>query len=173
MAGRVYVAAYIVLTPERLEREIRRLCWTPETGIAERFAASVCERRWQYHTSEDPSFFSARELASEGGCLSWGICRPNLRKPLREGDVVTFIGFEERDRVTYRFCAYATVARKVTPLMIWNDDDLVVYRKYLNLLGRPGADGSFEHHEPAPGFHEEWLCFMSDREGHRDDFRPY
>jgi hypothetical protein len=119
---------------------------------------------WPYDLADDPSFYCARHL--ERGSVSWGICRRNLRNPLKKGDVVAFIGFEERDSlVTYRFCAYATVADKVTPCAIWKDDDLAVYRRYLNLLARP-VDGEFEHYEPHPSdVHVDWLWQMTEPYG--------
>jgi hypothetical protein len=176
VAGTVYIAPYIITTPELLRRDRRRaerrIGWAP-TDVAEGFIAAVDAGEWCYDPADDPSFYSARH--SQGGSLSWGICRRNLRNPLSKGDVVAFIGFEERDGlVTYRFCAYATVLDKVTPCAIWNDDDLAVYRRYLNLLARP-VDGRFQHYEPHPsGTHKRWLWEMTGGHGlKRKDFKRY
>jgi hypothetical protein len=71
-----------------------------------------------------------------------------------------FLGFQRRadGAVEYRLSGYATVERKVSQEDIWRDDDLSVYRDYLNLLVAPARGEGFVHRESHPGRpHPDWL----------------
>jgi hypothetical protein len=117
-------------------------------------------------------------FASDGCSLTWGICRPNLRNQLRVSDAVVFFAVEDFDgEVGYRFSGYATVARKVSQDQIWQEDELAVYRDYLNLLVEPAGEGCFRHAENHPGGgHHDWLWRLVRSAGYpwkKADFAPW
>lgn len=123
---------------------------------------------WPFDPGDDPSFRSSRTL---DGPLTWGVCRPQVRAVLQPGDIVLFFSFTKSAEpwsVTYRFCAVATVEKKVSQPDIWMDADLALIRKYNNLLIRPTDNGSWEHFEP--GFddryeHRNWMWRLASRRG--------
>ena len=171
--GRVWVVRY-----ERLHRADAKRA--PSSQLERDFLDALDE--WPYDTSEDPSFFSARKL---GGLLTWGICRPDLRWIVRRGDTIVFISDEPSaagDRI-YRFAAFATVATTVSQRAIWNEPELAVYRRYLNLLLEPdresepeqnGEIDAFVHRERHPtGDHPDWRKRLLPRPGGRITRPPY
>lgn len=126
--------------------------------------------QFPYDMGDDPSFQSMRQ---EKGQLTWGVCRADVRNSIRVGDIVVFFSFsapEQVEPIEYRLCAVATVERKVSQAEIWRDRALKKYRKYANLLIRPGRNGSWEHFEP--GFediheHKDWGWRIAERKGRR------
>ncbi len=93
---------------------------------------------WPYDAGDDPAFYCARNM---GANLTWGVCRPKVRNQIRPGDVVVFFSVrgspENKAPFRYRFCAVATVERKVKHTRIWTRDELEPFRSYRNLLIRP------------------------------------
>jgi hypothetical protein len=170
LSGRVYVAVYLVASaaPQAAHTD---------NEVRARFLAAVRGVEWPYDVGDDPSFFCARVFSREGGSLTWGICRRDLRCPLQAGDAVAFFGALYRpETIEYCFSGYATVARKVTQADIWEDESLAVYRRYLNLLVSPVAEG-FVHTEAHPGgVHVDWLWRLTCSRGRRwraRDFQQY
>jgi hypothetical protein len=149
MPHAVVVVRFARLTPDRVKRRDG-----PDAFRA--LIAAVEDRVWPYDTSDDPAFFSARHF---GAAITWGICRPQLRCLLREGDVVVFISSEDEEGTpVYRFCGFGTVAGKVTQDAVWRADDLAVFRDYLNLLITPDGPGAFVHQVVHPDHpHADWL----------------
>jgi hypothetical protein len=122
---------------------------------------------WPYDRGDDPSFKAAKELR---GPLTWGVCRPNIRNKLHEGDIVVFFSCRksnENENSTYRLCAICTVKRKVKHTDIGRLKSLRQFERYSNLLIRPlsGAKG-WEHYEPpskGPRGHSDWLWRIAER----------
>lgn len=161
--GTVYLAPYHVLDQRDFKPSARR------TPVGAAFRAAVERREWLYDPSEDPSFFCASYLKDRGGCLTWGICRPDLCEQLRLGDTVAFFAVSSpRAAPEYRFVGYATVAEKVSQDQIWTEDRLAVYREYLNLLVEPlDESGTYVHRENHPGGgHPDWLWRLVRRQGY-------
>jgi hypothetical protein len=153
MAGTVYVVRYGVLSSHNMRPP------ADPTAACEALIQATSHREWPYDTSDDPSFFSARYF---GRALTWGICRPNLRNPLRVGDTVAFFAHENPPSQchSYRFVGFATVSRKVTLQQVWTEPTLAVYRDYLNVLAvpHPEDDQTFIHREIHPSdSHGDWL----------------
>ena len=169
--GHLYIAPYHVAGAEY----VRKAAGQAEPDFAA-YLAAVGSQEWLYDTGDDPAFFCFRRFVSEGGSLSWGICRPPVRNGLVPGDVVAFFGLRERERererdegVQYYFSGYATLSRKVCQVDIWRDPGLAIYRRYLNLLVRPDGD-AFRWHESNPNkrqWHDDWLWRIAKRCGIR------
>ena len=68
---------------------------------------------WPVDVGDDPAFECSRAYAEAGGCLSWGVCRPDLRNEITPGDVVVFIAADRlRDRrpARYRLAGWGTAS---------------------------------------------------------------
>jgi len=113
---------------------------------------------WPYDFGDDPSFHSS--LLNRGN-LTWGVCRPNVRNPLNVGDLVVFVSNSKDGSVDkYRLACWATVAKKISQMQIWEDPEFCSYQKYSNLLMRNREDGMFEHYEPSipkGQWHKNWI----------------
>jgi hypothetical protein len=138
---------------------------------------------WPEDVGDDPAFVASREFISEGGVLSWGVCRQDVRNKLNRGDLVLFFATDRRaDRqaapVRYWFVGFATVAQKVSQVDIWRKRSLAVFRNYQNLLIRPIDAGRtrFKHFErlPPSQWHGDWYWRMAAigdrRKAHFDKF---
>ena len=129
---------------------------------------SRIDGQWPYDTGDDPSFES---MGINGGPLTWGVCRPQVRSAIGSGDVVIFVSFHKSKdpwHVTYRFCAVATVAQKVSQVSIWSAPELAMFRKYKNLLLAPASKNGWKHFEPGFGNekeHKDWIWRLIERRG--------
>jgi hypothetical protein len=114
---------------------------------------------WPFDGGDDPAF---RCSVKQRGPLTWGVCRPDVRNALREGDGVVYFAADRlsnRNPARYQFVGFATVEQRVTQTDIWKLPALAAFRRYGNLLIRPTRDG-FEHHEPAlevAHWHNDWF----------------
>lgn len=134
------------------------------------------EENWPYDNGDDPSFQVARKF---GGKLTWGVCRPDVRNSLYEGDIVVFFSYSRHNAhidSNYRMCGLATVERKVSQTDIWQDPDLSYLQSHQNLLVRPSNDEEnvWEHYEPAlPGSkaHKTWLWRCTNRSQNKHEFK--
>jgi hypothetical protein len=130
--------------------------------------------KWPYDVGDDPSFFSQ---STTGSNLTWGVCRPQVRNRVREGDIVIFVSVRRRTKdypFEYCLCAVATVETKVRQTDIWQADELKTFRDYLNLLIRPRKDGAWEHFEPgSEDAHKDWLWRIAVQKGlKKEQFEP-
>jgi hypothetical protein len=93
-----------------------------------------------YDWGDDPSFFAAQELLGDVRETTWGVCRPDVRKALNEGDVVVFFCGCQRDdkRVwCYHFVGFGKVRALVRDrACLWTNSAYVPYHKFYNVLGR-------------------------------------
>ena len=122
---------------------------------------ALSEKTWPYDYGDDPSFFCRKY---EGGALTWGVCRADVRSQLAPGDIVVFFSFtRDRAGVTYRLSAVATVEQKIPQSAIFLDPRFRTYRRYLNLLIKPANRNGKDwiHEEPAApspkAAHADWL----------------
>ncbi len=157
--GRVYAAVYNARNPSS----------AGQTALAQRFArAATSSSNSCYDGGDDPSFFSAEQL---DGPVTWGVCRPPLRRTVQPGDALVFFAKKSSDSgIDYLFKGFATVERKVSQLDLWRDPSVSVFQQYLNLLIRPkrGSRTKFRHYEPADE-HEDWLWRICEPCGHRKE----
>lgn len=148
-------------------------------GVAPAVAAALHHDReasqFPYDAGDDPSFCWAS--THPGVRVTWGVCRPNVRRSIRRGDIVVFISFL-RNRNTscgeYRLVAALPVDYKLTHTAIYRFDANACFREYPNLLIR-ARDGGWEHHEPVlpvEDWHDDWLARVSNLNGIPvDEFR--
>jgi hypothetical protein len=137
---RLYVAVYL----SRVQRAPKD---PAETAVALR--AALASDEFPYDCGDDPSFFCAHHF---GGPITWGVCRPDVRGAIREGDWVLYISARtQADTVTrYRFVAALSVERKLRHTSLSDTP----FARYLNLLIRRRGHG-WERHEP--GLHRrDW-----------------
>ena len=126
----------------------------------EKTAVILGRDTWPYDYGDDPSFYTMRRL---GGRLSWGVCRPDVRNAIQEGDITVFFSYAKcKDgKSEYRFCCIATVDCKISQADIWQKERFFEFQKYCNLLVRPSKpDGVWEHFEPClqgSRAHKHWL----------------
>jgi hypothetical protein len=122
--------------------------------------------KWPFDVGDDPSFFSQTTL---GLNLTWGVCRPQVRNRVREGDIVIFVSVRRRTKdhpFEYCLCGVATVETKVRQTDLWQCNELMKFRDYLNLLIRPHRDGAWEHFEPgSKDAHKDWLWRIAAQKG--------
>ncbi len=131
---------------------------------------------WPYDYGDDPSFKTTRELHSP---LTWGVCRPDVRNKICEGDIVVFFSCSESKKTqnyTYRLCCISTVSKKVKQTDIFEVDSLWQFKEYPNLLVRPlPSSKGWEHYEPpqkGPKGHRDWLWRIAERSDLKNnDFR--
>ena len=131
---------------------------------------------WPFDYGDDPSFYAMKKFKSP---LTWGVCRPDVRNGLSEGDIVVFFSylkFKETGDSQYRLSAVATVERTVRRTDIWQDPGLRRFKNYFNLLIRPAKskrDG-WVHEEPTLRgdtlrIHKDWLWRICEHRGLRKD----
>jgi len=128
--------------------------------------SAVLQDEWPYDNGDDPSFYVARQ----GGRLTWGVCRQDLRDAIARGSIVVFFSFTPlvNDKTLYRLCAVATVDDKVDHRAIHRDRRLYPFRRlYINGLIVPEAGGwrYDETDRPAALRHKDWLWRMAYHRG--------
>jgi hypothetical protein len=97
-------------------------------GCAGQFATvenAIVAGEWPYDNGDDPSFYVARN----GGPLTWGVCRQDVRNSIESGSIVVFFSYTSRhDKVRYRLSAVATVADNVDRRTVFTDPRFVLLR---------------------------------------------
>ncbi len=165
----LYIVTYLSPTSE----DVTLLQKSAATAVIGDFASKLDE--WPYDVGDDPSFFCWKNYRHKSGRLAWGVCRPDVRKAVLQGDVVVFFTYLRRTMTQdwtkgkYLFVGYATVQEKVSPGSIWTEPSLEVYQSYLNHLIAPDdvQSGVYVHREPVPTQnHENWLWRVAERDGH-------
>lgn len=109
-----------------------------------------------WDAGDDPSFFCAARLLGTVQAATWGVCRPDVRRRVRCGDVVIFIcAKEHQERWDYHYVGYGTVGARLSRYQIWNRREYECYREFYNVLAR--AEGTQLHHlERIFPFHDDW-----------------
>ena len=129
-------------------------------GAAGQFAvveSAIVGGEWPYDNGDDPSFYVARQ----GGPLTWGVCRQDLRNEIKIGSIVVFFSFTRKGLKTmYRLSGVATVADRLDRRAVFSDRRLRRHRHlYLNVLVRPQGKG-WEYDEgdrEQKARHSDWL----------------
>ncbi len=147
------------------------------TAIVSGFYDAMGKHEFPFDLGDDPAFFSARY---HDGPVTWGVCRPDVRRSIQTGEWMVFFAAEKEDRYSaltrYRFSAALRVERKISHEAIFTHPSEFLFRGYLNLLiRRRGRDG-WEHFEPClrkRDWHTDWLWRISDpirKRFHKRDF---
>ncbi len=158
----LYVVAYLA---GREHREPPR-----PSAIASALHRAARSQAFPYDAGDDPAFFAANY---NKGAVTWGVCRPDVRRAITLRDWVAFFS-AERDRrdaalTRYKFVAALSVERRVSQVAIFGSPANRLFRNYLNLLIRPKESG-WEHYEPGlnpSNWHDDWLWRISDPRGLR------
>jgi hypothetical protein len=121
---------------------------------------------WPYDNGDDPSFFVARE----GGPLTWGVCRQEVRNSIRVGSIVAFFSFTpiREGQVLYRLSAVTTVLEKQDVRAVYRDKQFAAFRDhFINALMRPTKNGwRYDESDRAePLRHKDWLWRIADHDG--------
>ncbi|MBI4571128.1 MAG: hypothetical protein HY723_04200 [Chloroflexi bacterium] len=115
---------------------------------------------------DDPAFFAATHFIGDVRAASWGVCRPEVRARLREGDLVVFFcgrpglrpakEYMETTGVwEYFFIGYATVDELVHDRRrLWQEPRLRPYTRFYNVLCSLVGD-QLRHHETFDPPHNE------------------
>jgi len=127
---------------------------------------AICHDEWPYDNGDDPSFYVARQ----GGRLTWGVCRQDLRNAIAKGSIVVFFSFTPvtNDEILYRLCAIATVDDKLDHRDLHRDHRFSQFRQlYINGLITPENDGwrYDETDRRSSQGHKDWLWRMADHRG--------
>ena len=107
-----------------------------------------------YDWGDDPAFFAAQEFLGDVRKVSWGVCRPDLRKNIQRGDfTVFFCGKEFPDGLwKYYYIGLGTIRRVIkNRSRIYKSKRLVRYRQFFNLI----VDAEGRHDEKIRE-HEKW-----------------
>jgi hypothetical protein len=123
---------------------------------------AISAETWPYDNGDDPSFYVERN----GGRLTWGVCRQELRTALRTASIVAFFSFTTEPktaRILYRLSAIATVAERLDHRSVYRDPRLKS-KCYINTMIRPLEDGwkYDENDRPIEARHADWLWRMVD-----------
>ena len=112
-----------------------------------------------YDWGDDPSFFAAQQLLRDVREATWGVCRPDVREALNEGDVVVFFCGCQRDDGglwRYHFVGFGTVRQRVTDrACLWTNEEYERYRNFYNVLVRLEGE-HLVHHEVIHPRHDNW-----------------
>ncbi|MGB8259025.1 MAG: hypothetical protein WCE75_01680 [Terracidiphilus sp.] len=132
-------------------------------GQFRKVETAIDNDEWPYDNGDDPSFYVARQ----GGPLTWGVCRQDLRNAIEKDSIVVFFSFTSRPNgdIAYRLCAVATVDDKVDHRAIHDDRRLRRFRnRYINRLITPEKGGwRYDESDRRPKQrHKDWLWRMAD-----------
>ncbi|HEY5328786.1 MAG TPA: hypothetical protein VIJ79_02780 [Acidobacteriaceae bacterium] len=111
-----------------------------------------------YDWGDDPSFFAAQHLLRDVRKASWGVCRPDVRNVLGEGDIVVFFcGCQDKDTCVWRyyFVGFGTVLALVERAALWTDPAYAPYRKFYNVLARLNGTHLVQSEKFHP-YHNDW-----------------
>jgi hypothetical protein len=132
----VYIVTYDTAREQNGElisyfEDIRQTPLSPTTKLI--------EQNWTVDLGDDPSFLAYLIYKKQGGQLSWGICRPDIRRninPNIENTVVFIAHSSDNDRRhQYRLAAICSVEAVVSQWDIASQSNSV-YNNYANLLLR-------------------------------------
>ena len=109
---------------------------------------------------DDPSLFSAIGTHDTPAGAGWGVCRPNVRALLNQGDLVVFFCAKRLKRGSllckYYFMGYGTVKEVISDRReIWSRKKYESYRRHHNILVRY-KNGEAVPQETFYPFHEDW-----------------
>lgn len=153
---RAYVCVYRHSTPLRSERNQTEAA-APDNALLRRYLDRYDEPDCFYDWGDDPSFYCASELLGDARMATWGVCRRDVRAALSRGDYVVFVCARHSPPRTwdYFFIGVATLGRGLSREEIWSQPELAVYRKFLNILARPGPT-DLQQYETIRRFHPDW-----------------
>ncbi len=122
------------------------------------FCAQDFKKDWPFDFGDDPGFFYRLLPPNRNNGLSWGICRPDIRRTLHSGDVVVFIAYYN---LNFSLTAICTVAQTLSHCDIASISEHSYYRDSTSRLLK--FDGEcYIHNEwcEEKRWHSDWLWRM-------------
>jgi hypothetical protein len=131
---------------------------------------SISKGEWPYDNGDDPSFYVARQ----GGQLTWGVCRQDLRNAIKKDSIVVFFSFTPltHNEILYRLCAVATVDDKIDHRAIHYDRRLRRFKHlYINSLITPenGVWHYDENDRRESQRHKDWVWRIADHQNFKKE----
>jgi hypothetical protein len=151
--GNVFICVYRHLEPNKKKiREIKEASF--KTPLLNTFLETYHNDNNFYDWGDDPSFFAAKNYLGDEKFATWGVCRANVRRQLKQDDIVIFICGKEYNKCwDYYFIGYCTVSNKENDrLEIWKNEKYKDCRTFYNIL----IDKNGNHLEPFGGDHSDY-----------------
>ena len=154
---KAYICVYLHPIPKDHDRRCSELAAASNPTLR-RFLDVYDDQNCCYDWGDDPSFFAANQFFGDVRYASWGVCRPDIRKSLKEGDYVVFFCAKSAEGPVreYFYIGVGTVSHKLTREIIWSDEQYTKYQDFFNILARLSKD-ELEHYETISPFHDNWL----------------
>lgn len=149
----VFVCVYRHIEPDK--RKLKEITTAAlKTPLLNKFLEIYYDRNNFYDWGDDPSFFAAKNYLGDERFATWGVCRANVRRQLKKGDIVVFFCGKEKSKCwDYYFVGYGTVSHKEDDrIQVWKNDDYKHCRTYFNIL----IDKDAKHLEPFGGTHDDY-----------------
>jgi hypothetical protein len=104
--GNVFICVYRHLEPNKKKiREIKEASF--KTPLLNTFLETYHNDNNFYDWGDDPSFFAAKNYLGNEKFATWGVCRANVRRQLKQDDIVIFICGKEYNKCwDYYFIGY-------------------------------------------------------------------
>jgi hypothetical protein len=129
-----YVCTYRRMTPNCRDRRKTEVA-ARQDAILRAFLDVYGES--YYDWGDDPSFFAAEHLLGDVRRASWGVCRRDVRRALKERDLIVFFcARQDKREWHYHFVGFGTVRAPVPRKNLWTDRTYAPYRKFYNVLAR-------------------------------------
>lgn len=157
-----YVCVYRHFQPSpKAIRDTLTIAVTAPDPLLSGFVHAYTEGTSYFDWGDDPSFFSAQHFHGSSAYAAWGVCRPNVRSKLKQGDVVIFFCARRRPQVKpttdYFYIGVGTVGEVIPNRKeIWSKSKYKLYRSHYNVLAKYSRHG-LEQHEVFHPTHENWM----------------
>ena len=133
------VHAYICVYKKPLKTSVRKTRKEAEAAgnqalldFLNEYGEDSCFFDW----GDDPAFFASQRFLRDVNRATWGVCRPDIRQKLDQGDLVVFFCAHERQKeCRYYYIGFGTVAETIIRRSdIWRKKHLIPFQNFFNVL---------------------------------------